>query len=223
MYRIGIIEDDQRDLDDIIVSILDNISETDMVDFKEYNIERKSKEDLFEEIRTDIINDNLSALIVDYKLDTHDIVIEGSEIVEFMHEETPEFPTVILTNVPDDGKKSSVTDADKVYTKQTFLNPEKEETKQMVENILLNMKKYAEKRHGLEAKLDLAIKKMNDDPDNPDVTGEIMEIESHLAKYKQIYEPTVEVNFNLDKLKEAAELLGDFDKILGDKNGEKTV
>lgn len=223
MYIIGIIEDDERDRDDIIVSICDNIPKTETVDFKEYNIERKSKEDLFEEIREDIINDNLNALIVDYKLDTHDEVIEGREVVEFMHEETPEFPVVIMTNVPDDGKKSSVTDADKVYTKQTFLNPEKEETKQMMENILLNMKKYTEKRHKLEAELDMAIKKMNDEPNNPDVIGEIMEIESHLAKYKQIYEPTVDVNFNLNKLKEAAELLGDFEKMLGDKNGEKTV
>ena len=102
MFVIGIIDDVQNERDDIQVSILDNLSDVLDVSFKEYLIEGRSKEELLYEIRTDIIKDKINLLVVDFKLDTKEKIISGSEIIEFMHEETPDFPVVILTNAPDE-------------------------------------------------------------------------------------------------------------------------
>ena len=120
MYQIGIIDDVAGQRADIQVAVLDNITEGTPVAFKEYELNSRSKEDLFKEIQEDISADRIHALIVDFRLDTTKDVIKGWEIIEFMHEEIPEFPVVILTNVPDEGLESPHTDADKVYAKKEF-------------------------------------------------------------------------------------------------------
>lgn len=118
--QIGIIDDVKSERDDIQVSILDNIDTGIEVGFKEYEIERKSKEVLFNEIREDISEELIQALIVDYRLDTTEDIIKGWEIIEFTHYEFPEFPVIIMTNAPDESKESQHTDADKVYAKKFF-------------------------------------------------------------------------------------------------------
>lgn len=47
-----------------------------------------------------------------------------------------------MTNVPDESKESPHTDADKVYAKKVFLNPQSDATKEMVRNIRLNIQRY---------------------------------------------------------------------------------
>lgn len=215
MFTIGIIDDVQSERDDIQVSIMDNFSDVSNVTFKEYMIEGRSKEELLDEIRTDIINDEINLLVVDFKLDTKKTIIAGWEILDFMHEETPDFPVVILTNAPDESKKSESTDADKIYAKKTFLNPELPETKERVHNMQLHMEKYIKHRRDLEAKLNVAINKYHNGIDIDSVTGEIVEIENKLSRYKQIYQSSVDKNIDIKNLESAFEILNKL-KALGE-------
>lgn len=70
MYRIGIIDDVKSERDDIQVSILDNVNAGTGVEFKEYVLEHKTKDTLFNEIREDVSDEVIQALIADYRLDT---------------------------------------------------------------------------------------------------------------------------------------------------------
>lgn len=207
MFTVGIIDDVQSERDDIQVSIMDNFSDVSNVTFKEYLIEGRSKEELLDEIRADIINDKINLLVVDFKLDTKKTIIAGWEILDFMHEETPDFPVVILTNAPDESKNSESTDADKIYAKKTFLNPELPETKEQVHNMQLHMEKYIKHRRDLEAKLNVAINKYHNGIDLDSVTGEIVEIENKLSRYKQIYQSAVDKNIDIKNLESAFDIL----------------
>mgnify|MGYP001057598505 FL=1 len=64
MYRIGIIDDVKSERDDIQVSILDNVNVGTKIEFKEYVLEHKTKDSLFNEIREDVSNEVIQALIV---------------------------------------------------------------------------------------------------------------------------------------------------------------
>jgi hypothetical protein len=223
MFVIGIIDDVQNERDDIQVSILDNLSDVLDVSFKEYLIEGRSKEELLYEIRTDIIKDKINLLVVDFKLDTKEKIISGSEIIEFMHEETPDFPVVILTNAPDESKNSESTDADKIYAKKTFLNPELRETKEQVHNMQLHMEKYIKHRRELEAKLNIAINKYHNVKDVDSVTAEIVEIENKLSRYKQIYQSAVEKNIDIKNLESAFDILNKLKAMEEDENEKNSV
>ena len=123
MYRIGIVDDEKDERDDIQVSILDNagwILDKPEIEFKEYELEGRERESILQEIQNDIGEKNIQALIVDFRLDTTADVIKGWQIIEFMHDEIPEFPVIIMTNAPEESKQSEHTDADKVYPKKSF-------------------------------------------------------------------------------------------------------
>lgn len=212
MYRIGIVDDVKSERDDIEVSILDNIG--DEILFKEYELKCKTKIDLFKEIQDDVLEKEIQALIVDFKLDTTVDVIKGWEVIEFMHSECPEFPVVIMTNAPDESKESKYTDADKVYAKKVFLNPELSETKELVNNIKLNMLRYVTIRNELEEKLAIELQNLESDRENTKTIEKIVQIENELQKYKQIYQPTFDSTFKIDDLKEAFELLNKYEDFL---------
>ena len=215
MYQIGIIDDVKSERDDIQVSILDNVNPGVTVSFKEYALEHKTKQALFDEIRQDVSDENIQALIVDFRLDTTEDVIKGWEIIEFTHQEFPEFPVVIMTNAPDESKESNHTDADKVYAKKVFLNPQSETTKELVRNIFLNINRYDKKRKELEAQLTIELKKLEDDSDNIGTLESVINIERELSKYKQIYQTTIDTGLDLDDLKEAFALLDKYENLLG--------
>ena len=214
MYRIGIIDDVKSERDDIQVSILDNVNKGTKIEFKEYVLEHKTKDSLFNEIREDISNEVIQALIVDFRLDTTEDIIKGWEIIEFTHNEFPEFPVVIMTNVPDESKESNHTDADKVYAKKVFLNPQSTETKELVKNILLNISRYDMKRKELETKLSAELQKLETDSENVEILENIINIEKELTKYKQMYQTTIDTELEMDDLKEAFALLDKYENML---------
>ena len=214
MYQIGIIDNVKSERDDIQVSILDNVSVETEVGFKEYVLEHKTKDELFKEIREDVSDNSLHALIVDFRLDTTEDVIKGWEIIEFTHAEFPEFPVVIMTNAPDESKESNHTDADKVYAKKVFLNPQSEETKELVRNIFLNINRYNKKRKELEAQLTIELQKLEKDGQNIDVLEKIIYLEKELSKYKQIYQTTIDTELGMNDLKEAFALLDKYENML---------
>ncbi len=216
MYRIGLIDDVQTDIDDIQVSVLENWGQDLKVGFKEYSLEGRGKTSLLEEIRDDVEEDQIHALIVDFRLDTTIDIIKGYEILAFMHRNIPEFPVVIMTNVPDESRESPHTDADKVYEKKYFLNPQSDATKEMVRNIRLNIQRYASQRGKLEAQLGQALKELDADSENPDILKRIIEIEEELGKYKPMSYPTIfDSSVNLTNLKEAFEELEKYEQLLG--------
>ena len=215
MYRIGIIDDVKSERDDIQVSVLDNLYADAEIQFKEYELDCRTKEKLFREIREDVSNEIIHALIVDFRLDTTADVIKGWEVIEFMHGEFPEFPVVIMTNAPDESKESNYTDADKVYAKKVFLNPELDETKELVKNIILNMMRYVTNRKELEARLTLELQKLEADRENTKIIEEIVKIENELSKYKQTYQTTIDTALEMEDLKEAFELLNKYENLLG--------
>lgn len=215
MYRIGIIDDAKSERADIQVSVLDNVGWDAEIEFKEYELEARTREDIMTEIRRDVEEGNIHALIVDFKLDTTADVIKGWEIIEFMHEETPEFPVVIMTNAPDESKESQYTDADKVYAKKVFLKPELDATKELVKNIMLNMEKYVSHRKELETRLEVELKKLDRDGANEDILEEVIKIENELSRYKQIYQTRVDKALDMSDLKDAFEELEKYEKLLG--------
>ena len=215
MYRIGIIDDAKSERADIQVSVLDNVGWDAEIEFKEYELEARTREDIVTEIRRDVEEGNIHALIVDFKLDTTADVIKGWEIIEFMHEETPEFPVVIMTNAPDESKESQYTDADKVYAKKVFLKPELDATKELVKNIMLNMEKYVSHRKELETRLEIELKNLDRDGANEDILEEVIKIENELSRYKQIYQTRVDKALNMSDLKDAFEELEKYEKLLG--------
>ncbi len=218
MYRIGIVDDNKSDCDDIQVSILDNagIEAIDSgIQFKVYELESRTKKEILDELRMDVEEGNIHALIVDYKLDTKEEVIEGWEIIEFMHEETPEFPVVILTNAPEESRESRYTDADKVYMKKVFLDSGHAETKRMVDNILLNMQKYVARRTELEAKLETELKNLEKNQTDDKALQEIIRIETELSKYKQMYQTTLDTMLDMNELKDVFEQLRQYEELLG--------
>lgn len=215
MYRIGIIDDAKSERDDIQVSVLDNVGWNAEVEFKEYELEGRTREEIVGEIRQDVEEGMIHALIVDFKLDTTADVIEGWEIIEFMHEETPEFPVVIMTNAPDESKKSQYTDADKVYVKKVFLKPDLDITKELVNNIMLNMEKYTSRRKELEERLEICLKRLDQNGASQEALEEIITVENELSRYKQIYQTTVDTALDMSDLKEAFEELDKYEKLLG--------
>ena len=214
MYRIGIIDDVKSERDDIQVSILDNVNVGTKIEFKEYVLEHKTKDSLFNEIREDVSNEVIQALIVDFRLDTTEDIIKGWEIIEFTHNEFPEFPVVIMTNAPDESKESNHIDADKVYAKKVFLNPQSAETKELVKNILLNINRYDKKRKELEAKLSVELQKLETEGENVEILENIINIEKELTKYKQMYQTTIDTELEMDDLKEAFALLDKYENML---------
>ena len=109
MYRIGIVDDEKDERDDIQVSILDNagwILDKPEIEFKEYELEGRERKSILQEIQNDIDEKNIQALIVDFRLDTTADVIKGWQSIEFMHDEIPEFPVIIMTNAQEESKQS---------------------------------------------------------------------------------------------------------------------
>lgn len=212
-YRIGIIDDVKGERDDIQVSVLDNAGWDAQIQFKEYELEARAREDILGEIRKDIEEDYIHALIVDYKLDTTNDVIKGWEIIEFMHEETPEFPVIIMTNAPDESKESQHTDADKVYAKKVFLKPELEATKELVHNIMLNMEKYTARRRNLEEKLAAGLKKLDQNGADEKALETVIQVENELSRYKQMYQTTIDTVWNMSEIKDALKELKKYEQL----------
>lgn len=211
MYTIGIIDDKEGERADIQVSILEKVSNVEEFAFKEYDLDHRVKEELFEEIIADITEERIQTLIVDYKLDTAQNVIKGWEIVDFVHGKVPEFPVVILTNVPDESRESEYIDADKVYPKIIFLDTTHEETTRMVENILLNIQRYVKRRKDLEGNLVRALEKLDQNSTDEGIIKDVLKIEDELGKYKESDQTYLDRKVNLSEVKDILQELKEID------------
>ena len=131
-----------------------------------------------------------------------------------MHELVPEFPVIILTNVPDTSKKNDKVDPDKVYAKEVFLNNEKEETRDMVYNIVRNLERYVKKRVELETRREQLLNCVVDNAQENETYGELLETEKELNKYTPIGMTEIDNTYKVDDMKEALELLKEYKGLL---------
>lgn len=211
MYTIGIIDDKEGERADIQVSILENVPNAEEFEFKEYDLDHRVKEELFQEIIADITEERIQTLIVDYKLDTAQNVIKGWEIVDFVHGKVPEFPVVILTNVPDESRESDYIDADKVYPKVIFLDTAQEEATRMVENIMLNIQRYVKRRKDLEGNLVRALEKLDKNSTDEGIIRDVLKIEDELGKYKESDQTYLDRKVDLTEVKNLLQELKEMD------------
>lgn len=216
MFYIGMIEDDMAGASSAMLSLNENSDQIEEQSFKIYPLMKKEnfKKELFEKITEDIKDNRIQGLIVDYKLDTMDEVLEGIEVVNFVHELVPEFPVIILTNVPDTSKKNDKVDPDKVYAKEVFLNNEKEETRDMVYNIVRNLERYVKKRVELETRREQLLNCVVDNAQENETYGELLETEKELNKYTPIGMTEIDNTYKVDDMKEALELLKEYKGLL---------
>lgn len=216
MFYIGMIEDDMAEASSAMLSLTENSDQIEEQSFKIYPLMKKEnfKKELFEKITEDIKDNRIQGLIVDYKLDTMDEVLEGIEVVNFVHELVPEFPVIILTNVPDTSKKNDKADPDKVYAKEVFLNNEKKETRDMVYNIVRNLERYVKKRVELETRREQLLNCVVDNAQEDETYGELLETEKELNKYAPIGMSEIDNTYKVDDMKEALELLKEYKGLL---------
>ncbi len=222
MNRIGIIEDDRSVIPEIKLVIAEYLKKKgEVVEYKEYFITdgKDQQREMLDLVLSDIEEGVIQTLFVDYKLDTRNLAVKGSEIIRTIREKLTEFPMIILTNVVEDGKESKATDADKVYQKEVFLNPDDERSEEMVENVLLNMKRYSQLRASLEAKRDTILQKMHQmnesDDEKMKLLNELIMAETELQKFTPTHLLAVEKIFPVEEYKEVLGILREYKELLG--------
>ena len=217
MYYIGMIEDDEAEASSVMASLVINTKQLCEESFKLYDLVKKAsfREELFEQILNDIKENNIQGLIVDYKLDTLDEVMEGIEVVKFMHEEVPEFPVIILTDVPEKSKENDKADPDKVYAKEIFMKPGELETQEMVYHIVRNLERYAKRRSELEIKREMLLEDVVNTSKYDDETyGKLLETERELSKYVPIEMTAIDKEYDIESMEAVMETLKECTSLL---------
>ena len=217
LFRIGMIEDDLAEASSIMLSLDVNSNQLTEESFKLYELQEEPefREKLFAEIESDIINNQIQCLIVDYKLDTLREVLEGIEIVKYLHDKIPEFPVVILTNVPDKSKSNDMADPDKVYVKEIFMKPDALETKEMVYHIERNLERYTKRRADLELQQEQALNLVIGESKYDEQTyGKLLDIERELIKYVPIEMNGVDEAYDMEDMEKALDALREYKKLL---------
>lgn len=211
MYRIGIIDDNLFEVEDIQATIytvwLKHADAPNEVDFKHYELSSTPnfKEKLFQELLGDIENSTIQSLIIDYKLDSLRTVLEGKDIVDYLRDRVPFFPVIILTNAPQPSKIEEKIDPDKVYDKRSFFDLNSPTSSDMAFNIYLNMKRYINRRSELEEKLAAALVELtSSDRAAGDISliSQITKIEEELSDYTITGQSHAEQAFDLSELRE---------------------
>ena len=86
IFNVGMIEDDKAEASAIMLSLNENSQWLNENSFKLYGLEKSPnlREQLFQEIRQDVIENKVQCLMVDYKLDTLKEVLTGIEVVQYL-------------------------------------------------------------------------------------------------------------------------------------------
>ena len=211
MYCIGIIDDNLYEVDDIQATIYTvwtkHKDAPNDVDFKHYELTSSLsfKDELLTKLLYDIEHSIIQSLIVDYKLDSLRTVLEGKDIVDYLREQVPFFPVIILTNAPQGSKTEEKIDPDKVYDKRSFFDLNNAMSHEMAFNIYLNIKRYINRRNELEQSLDTALNELTSRYGaDVDITliSRISRIEEELSDYTITGQSHAERAFDLSELRE---------------------
>lgn len=214
MSKIGILEDRDKEIDNIILVIMenskliDNIPEITEDSFVIYKIDdyENVKEEVIEKIENDIDESVIQGLIVDYKIDTKKDIFTGADIVRNIKDSMTEFPVVILTAAVDMSKTSVYVDPDKTYNKEIFFNLDNPESLELTKHIFRNMERYVQLREKLETELDQELNKLGNEFSEVILT-KVIKIEEELSKYKKLELTQIDKTLDLSVLKETMETL----------------
>lgn len=204
-YTIGLIDDNDGQLADIRATIKENKSRDVSIDFKKYTIPTNSEtaiDTLLKEIINDIKEECVQALIIDYKIVISTKNIDGTKIIKILKDNIPNFPVVVLTEIPDESRKKDYIDADKVYIKKNFLKLKDEYSKEKVNNIIDSIEKYVKQKDKLQTELDEAWKKESLKIDKSKAIQDIIEVEEMLSKYIPLEITQADRVINKDKISE---------------------
>lgn len=213
-YTIGLVDDNEEQLSDIRAAIKTNITKDFEISFKSYIIPAKSDNAinvLLNEIIDDIKNGRIQSLIIDYKIVISTKIIHGSDLVNLIKKDLSNFPIVMLTEIPEESKKSDFIDSDKVYIKRDFLKVKEAYSKEKVSNILDSIEKYVRQRDGLSAELESKQNKMNSSSDN---IQEIIEIESQLSTFVPMDITQADKAIDKTKIAELTNLISSLNNLL---------
>lgn len=213
-YTIGLVDDNEDQVSDIRAAIKINKSKDFEIDFKSYLIPSKSEDAinvLLTEIIDDIKNNSIHSLIIDYKIVISTQIIYGSDLVNLIKKKLSNFPIVVLTEIPEDSKKSDFIDSDKVYIKRDFLKVKEDYSKEKISNIFDSIEKYVNQKDVLLAKLEDQQNKMTTTSDN---IQEIIEIENQLSTFIPMDLTQADKQIDKTKIAELTALINSLDNLL---------
>lgn len=218
-YVIGIIDDEERAVNKIKVTIKENRPQNIEVSFKEYILNEQENikiENLTKQILEDIQNNEIVTLIIDEKIIRNDTEVKGSKLFDEIKQKVEKFPMIILTNWDEDVEATYLIDPDKIYRKIDFFDLAKEKSKEQVKNIFINAKMYKDNREKLERKIQNLEEKISEQGTTEQVET-ISEISEHEEKLKQL-KPTdynqIEKYMKPDEIKEVLDILKEANDLL---------
>ncbi|MCI8362191.1 MAG: hypothetical protein HFJ41_03520 [Clostridia bacterium] len=217
MYKIGLIDDELNELMKIRRTIKTNAPKDIKFEFKEYELKIES-DDLMKQIAnqviSDIKNNNINALIIDYKIMIETEKLEGTEILKRILQFAPNFPVVILTDVIEDSVAHDFVDPDKVYKKSQFFKVFEDYSKQKILNLFRNMQRYVNTRSSLEQELEELKKSIDKEGTKQETVNKIVSVESELDKLCPTSQSQIEKVFDAKKVKEILEILEKANKLM---------
>ena len=219
-YYIGIIDEDQDEIQDIKRTILINKPESmseDLIQFVDYPLPESASvlsDEVTNSVLRDIVNGTIHLLIVDYRIIVESTYVEGTEIFNKISSLVSKFPTIILTNVPDDYYKPFI-DADKVYSKRAFFKVDENYSQEKTRNIFRNIENYKSQREQLSATLGEQLLKLETQGYSLETYQSIISLEKALDAYLPQGQSTVEKDLSITELKDAVDLLKEANGLIG--------
>ena len=142
-YKLGILDEYQGDIDDLLL-FFEN-------DFEMKVIELSNKQD---KVINNILEANLDAIAIDYKLMEHNTKIgfNGDVIYNSLIDRLYDFPASILTNFVPDASKSSIRDEFKIISKR-WMKAGSNEGNELIEKIKHSITKYKKRLDDAEKEL----------------------------------------------------------------------
>lgn len=222
-YYIGIIDEDQDEIQDIKRTILINKPESvpeDLIQFVDYPLPQNASvlsDEVSNSVLRDIVNGAIHLLIVDYRIIVESTYVEGTEIFNKISSIVSKFPTIILTNVPDDCYKPFI-DADKVYSKRSFFKVDENYSQEKTRNIFINIENYKSQRAQLSTTLEQQLLKLETQGYTIETYQSIISLEKALDAYLPQGQSTVEKDLSIAELKDAVDLLKEANGLIGGNN-----
>ena len=220
-YKIGIIDEDEADVQSIERTILENVPDSikeEQVSFWHSDLlsnTARLSDEIFSQVIEKIENNDIQILIVDYKIIVNSTLIEGTDIFRRVEELVPKFPLILLSNLPKDCYSKDFVDADKVYTKREFFKLEENYAKEKTEIMFRNMRNYVARRDNLSAKLSVCLTNLEKNGYCEQTLKDIIETENMLDCFCPQQQSIVEKQLDIDELKSAVDLITKAKKLLG--------
>lgn len=216
-YMIGIIDDEETAISKIRGVIKENKPKDVEVDFKIYLLENEegvSITKLSKDILNDIKYGEIITLIIDQKIMGNTGEIEGTEIFKNIKEKVDKFPMIMLTNVAKECIENIFVDPDKVYKKSDFFAIDEEKSKEQVNKIFINAKKYIQNRKQIETKIKILEDEISQTGNNSEIVNEIIDNEEKLRELKPTDYTQIEKIVNPQKIKDVLDLLNEVNNLL---------